>query len=79
MLKSNAIYILYIYVSNNTTHEAHKTMALSPYNGIDKKLAKLYAEKVTVNLDNKSTLDPEDFWKTMQMIAVTNKAMMHLR
>lgn len=54
-------------------------MALTPSNAIDKKLAKLYAEKVTVNLDNKSTLDPEDFWKSMQMIAVTNKAMMHLR
>jgi hypothetical protein len=49
-----------------------------PDNAIDKKLAKMYAEKVTVNLDNKSSLDPEDFWKTMQMIAVTNKAMMKL-
>ena len=33
---------------------------------------------MTVNLENRSTLDPEDFWKTMQMIAVANKAMMHL-
>ena len=54
-------------------------MAFTPNNAIDKKLAKLYAEKVTVNLENRSTLDPEDFWKSMQMIAVTNKAMMHLR
>ncbi len=53
-------------------------MALCPNNAIDKKLAKIYAEKVTVNLENRSTLDPEDFWKTMQMIAVTNKAMMHI-
>ena len=53
-------------------------MALYPNNAIDKKLAKMYAEKVTVNLDNRSSLDPEDFWKTMQMIAVANKAMMHL-
>ena len=45
---------------------------------LEKKLAKMYAEKVTVNLDNRSTLDPEDFWKTMQMIAVANKAMMHI-
>ena len=36
------------------------------------------AEKVTVNLDSRSTLDPEDFWKSMQLIAVTNKAMMRL-
>ena len=45
-------------------------MALCPNNAIDKKLAKMYAEKMTVNLENRSTLDPEDFWKTMQMIAV---------
>lgn len=38
----------------------------------------MYAEKVTVNLDSRSTLDPEDFWKSMQLIAVTNKAMMRL-
>lgn len=54
-------------------------MALAPNNAIDKKLAKIYAEKVTVNLDNRSTLDPEDFWKTMQMVAVNNKALMHLK
>ena len=53
-------------------------MAFTPNNAIDQKLAKMYAEKVTVNLDNRSTLDPEDFWKPMQMIAVANKAMMHI-
>lgn len=58
-------------------HEVKK-MSLCPDNAIDKKLAKMYAEKVTVNLDNRSSLDPEDFWKTMQMIAVANKAMMRL-
>lgn len=52
-------------------------MAFTPNNAVDKKLAKLYAEKVTVNLDRKSSLDPEDFWKSMQMIAMTNKAMMN--
>ena len=54
-------------------------MAFTPNNAIDQKLAKMYAEKVTVNLENRSSLDPEDFWKTMQMIAVTNKAMMHIK
>ena len=52
-------------------------MAFTPNNAVDKKLAKLYAEKVTVNLDRKSSLDPEDFWKSMQMIAMTNKAMIN--
>lgn len=60
---------------SNTRSE---NMSLMPNNAIDKKLAKMYAEKVTVNLDNRSTLDPEDFWKSMQLIAVTNKAMMRL-
>ena len=54
-------------------------MAICPTNANNKKLAQMYAEKVTVNLDDRSSLDPEDFWKTMQMIAVANKAMMHIR
>ena len=37
-----------------------------------------YADKVTVNLENRSTMDPEDFWKTMQVIALNNKAMLKL-
>ena len=53
-------------------------MSLCPDNAIDKKLAKMYAEKITVNLDHRSSLDPEDFWKSMQVIAVTNQAMMHI-
>jgi len=53
-------------------------MSLCPDNAIDKKLAKMYAEKITVNLENRSSLDPEDYWKTMQMIAVANRAMMRL-
>lgn len=53
-------------------------MAVLTDNKIDQKLAKIYADKVTVNLENKSTLDPEDFWKTMQVIAVANKAMLKL-
>ena len=56
-----------------------KKMAFTPNNAIDKKLAKIYADKVTVNLNQRSTLDPEDFWKTMQVIAVTNKAMIMQR
>ena len=53
-------------------------MAVAPNNAIDQKLAKMYAEKVTVNLDNKSTLDPDDFWQAMQLISVTNKAFLNL-
>ena len=53
-------------------------MSVAANNAIDKKLAKMYADKVTVNLENKSTLDPEDFWKAMQLISVTNKAFLNL-
>lgn len=49
-------------------------MALAACNNIDKKLAELYAEKVTVNLDQNSSLSPEDFWKSMHLIANNNKA-----
>lgn len=49
-------------------------MAVAPTHSIDKRLAEMYYEKVTVNLDRTSSLDPEDFWRSMQLIAVNNKA-----
>ncbi len=52
-------------------------MAVAP-NQVDQKLAQMYYDKVTVNLEHKSTLDPEDFWKAMQVISVTNKAFLKL-
>ena len=54
-------------------------MAVSPANELDKKLASLYAQKVTVNLDRESSLSPEDFWKSMSFIAVTNKALINIK
>ncbi len=45
---------------------------------VDKKIAELYATKVTVNLESKSTLSPEDFWSSMQIISCNNKAVMNL-
>ncbi len=53
-------------------------MAVAANNQLDQKLARMYADKVTVNLENRSTMDPEDFWKTMQVIALNNKAMLKL-
>ncbi len=46
---------------------------------MNKKLAEIYSEKLTVNLDAKSTLNPDDFWKSMDIIAGTNKALMNYR
>ncbi len=54
-------------------------MAVAPTDSIDKKLAKMYAQKTTVNLDAKSTLSPEDFWNSMSIIAMNNKAVMNFR
>ncbi len=52
-------------------------MAPKSNDGIDKKLAEIYAQKVTVNLDSKSTLSPEEFWSSMSTIAMTNRAMIN--
>ena len=44
----------------------------------DQKLAELYSSKVTVNLDNReSTIDPNKFWNSMELIAVNHKAMIN--
>ena len=45
---------------------------------LDKKLTEIYSEKVTVNLEQKSTISPDDFWKSMQVIAVNNRAILNL-
>ena len=54
-------------------------MAVTPNNELDKKLASMYAQKVTVNLDITSSLSPDDFWKSMNFIAVTNKALINFK
>ncbi len=50
---------------------------LSAVNDLDEKLAQLYFEKVTVNLDSKSTLSPNEFWSSMELIAINNKAVIN--
>ena len=55
-------------------------MAIETINqDINNRLAEIYSEKLTVNLDAKSTLNPDDFWKSMNIIAGTNKALMNYR
>ncbi len=54
-------------------------MAVTPSNELDKKLASIYASKVTVNLDTNSALSPDEFWKSMSFIAVTNKALINFK
>lgn len=54
-------------------------MAVTPTNAIDKRLAELYMDKVTVNLDRQSSLCPDDFWNSMELIAINNKAFMQVK
>lgn len=52
---------------------------MSAVNDLDAKLAQLYQEKVTVNLEAKSTLSPNEFWSSMELIATNNKAVMNFK
>lgn len=54
-------------------------MNLQITNDFDKKLNELYSSKVTVNLDAKSTMNPNEFWNSMELIAVNHKAMINFR
>ena len=46
---------------------------------IDEKLSEMYFDKVTVNLESASKLDPEVFWTQMTMVANNYKATMNYR
>ena len=46
---------------------------------IDAKLSEMYFDKVTVNLDNTSKLDPEVVWSQMSMLASNYKATINYR
>ena len=55
-------------------------MKLQIADNFDQKLAELYSSKVTVNLDQReSTIDPNKFWNSMELIAVNHKAMINYR
>ncbi len=54
-------------------------MRLQITNDFDQKLTELYMSQVTVNLDAKSTMNPNEFWSSMELIAVNRKAMMNFR
>lgn len=54
-------------------------MRLAAADDLDQRLAELYSTKVTVNLESKSTLSPNEFWSSMELIAINNKAVMNFR
>ena len=69
-----SLYTLYICKYKAKVEE----MAALASSNLDKQLAELYSETVTVNVENldqkTSKLSPDDFWKSMQVIATNNKA-----
>ncbi|MFH0702196.1 MAG: hypothetical protein V2B14_01485 [bacterium] len=46
---------------------------LKPQDEVDKKLAKIYANQQTNNLDISSKIDPELIWKAMSLAGLNNK------
>lgn len=54
-------------------------MSLKPQHEIDIRLAQMYSDKVTVNLDRTSSMSVDDFWKSMQLIAVNNKSFVNFK
>ena len=54
-------------------------MKLQITENFDQKLAELYSSKVTVNLESKSQINPNEFWNSMELIAVNHKAMINFR
>ena len=74
-LKSEEIYILYIYVERNEV----RAMALANINKIDGKLAKIYAEQVTTNVSNSNEDKSHILFEQMNMIALNNKALINFK
>jgi hypothetical protein len=54
-------------------------MKLEITNDFDKKLTELYSSQITVNLDTESTMDPNQFWSSMELIAINHKATINFR
>ena len=54
-------------------------MRLQITEDFDKKLTELYSTQVTVNLEAQSTMDPNKFLNSMELIAVNHKAMINFR
>lgn len=54
-------------------------MKLAVVDDLDARLAELYSSKVTVNLEAKSTITPNEFWNSMELIALNNKAVINFK
>ena len=54
-------------------------MKLQINEDFDQRLTELYSSQVTVNLEQKSTMDPNKFWNSMELIAINHKAMINFK
>ena len=52
---------------------------LKVQDSLDSFINETYSEKLTVNLEDKSTLKPEDFWNSMELLALNNKVSINFR
>ena len=41
--------------------------------GLDSLISETYSEKVTVNLEEKNIIKPDDFWNSMELLALNKK------
>ena len=41
--------------------------------GLDSLISETYSEKVTVNLEEKNIIQPDDFWNSMELLALNKK------
>ena len=52
---------------------------LKVQDSLDSFINETYSEKLTVNLEDKSTLKPEDFWNSMELLALNNKVSINFK
>ena len=77
--KNEIIYLKYTLYICKTTKRIFQMAIAANKDEIDEKLSEMYFDKVTVNLDSASKLDPEVFWNQMTMVANNYKATMNYR
>ena len=56
-----------------------KKMKLQITENFDQKLAELYSSKVTVNLQAESKISPNEFWDSMELLAINRRAMINYK
>ena len=76
--KTEIQYFVYtLYICKQLLKD--KEMKLQIAEDFDRKLTELYSSQVTVNLEAKSTMDPNHFWNSMELIAINHRATINFK